>query len=186
MPHSTAPTETLLRRFAEGDGIARGELFARFAAELRELAGAHCQRGRGDGLLQPTVLVNELWLRLAEREGLDFANRRAFLGFASRVMRNALVDEARAAIARGTDRTHAISLSDTPAKNDDRSVELIDLDEALNELEAQDAEAARLIELRFFAGLELDDIAETLGLSPTTVDRRWRFARAWLRKRLSR
>jgi len=186
VPHSTAPTETLLRRFAEGDGIARGELFARFAAELRELAGAHCQRGRGDGLLQPTVLVNELWLRLAEREGLDFANRRAFLGFASRVMRNALVDEARAAIARGTDRTHAISLSDTPAKNDDRSVELIDLDEALNELEAQDAEAARLIELRFFAGLELDDIAETLGLSPTTVDRRWRFARAWLRKRLSR
>lgn len=179
------PTVDLLRRFGAGDGAANEALVARLGRELQQLANAHFRRAHGDGLLQPTMLVNEVWLRLAEREGLDFENRRTFLGFASRVMRNLLVDEARAAVARGQGGTTGrVSLSDTPAE-DGQAVELLDLDAALRELEVRDPEAARLVELRFFGGLELREVAETLGLSESTVDRRWRFARAWLRTRLA-
>ncbi len=189
MTAAPEPTANLLRRFGAGDAPAQAELVVRVGRELKELAEAHFRRVRGDGLLQPTMLVNEVWLRLAEREGLDFDNRRMFLGFASRVMRNLLVDEARAAVARGQGAaSQRVSLSEAPAaaSAEDDAVELLDLDVALRELEARDPESARLVELRFFGGLELTDIAATLGLSESTVDRRLRFARAWLRARLAR
>jgi RNA polymerase sigma factor (TIGR02999 family) len=178
------PTAILLRRFGAGDQVAGSELTRRLGGELQELAAGHFRRAQGGGLLQPTMLVNEVWLRLIEREGLDFENRRTFFGFASHVMRNLLVDEARAAVARGA-RGSRMSFADTPGLEADHDVELLDLDAALRQLEARDSDSARIVELRFFGGLELREIAETLGLSESTVDRRWRFARAWLRTQLT-
>ena len=107
MAEPREPTALLLRRLSAGDLSARSEAADRFGHELRELAKAHFRRARQDGLLQPTVLVNELWLRLAEREGLDFANRWMFLGFASQFMRGLLVDEARSTLARGVGATES-------------------------------------------------------------------------------
>jgi RNA polymerase sigma-70 factor (ECF subfamily) len=178
------PTAILLRRFGAGDGVAGGELTRRLGRDLQELAVGHFRRAQGGALVQPTMLVNEVWLRLIEREGLSFDDRRMFFGFASHVMRNLLVDEARAAVARGA-RGSRISFSDAPGADADHDVELLDLDTALRQLEARDAESARIVELRFFGGLELREIAETLELSESTVDRRWRFARAWLRTQLT-
>jgi RNA polymerase sigma factor (TIGR02999 family) len=178
------PTAILLRRFGAGDGLAGSELTRRLGRDLQDLAAGHFRRAQGGGLLQPTVLVNEVWLRLIEREGLDFADRRMFFGFASRVMRNMLVDEARAAIARGA-RGSRMSISDSPGLEANQDVELLDLDAALRQLEARDSDSARIVELRFFGGLELHEIAATLELSESTIDRRWRFARAWLRTQLT-
>jgi len=172
-----------LKRFGAGDGVAGGELTRRLGRELQDLAVAHFRRAQGGALLQPTMLVNEVWLRLIEREGLEFDDRRMFFGFASHVMRNLLVDEARTAVARGA-RGSRMSLSETPGL-EALDVELLDLDAALRQLEARDSESAHIVELRFFGGLELREIAETLELSESTVDRRWRFARAWLRTQLT-
>jgi RNA polymerase sigma factor (TIGR02999 family) len=180
------PTAILLRRFSAGDGGAGSELTRRLGRDLQELAVGHFRRAQGAVLLQPTMLVNEVWLRLIEREGLAFGDRRMFFGFASRVMRNLLVDEARAAVARGA-RGGRVSLSETTGRETgaDDDVALLDLDAALRQLEERDRDAARIVELRFFGGLELREIAETLELSESTVDRRWRFARAWLRTQLT-
>lgn len=180
------PTQDLLRRYGEGDVASHAALVARLGTELRELARAHFQRGGANGLLQPTVLVNEVWLRLVEREGLTFESRSSFFAFCSRVMRNLLVDAARARVAAGEQRPSArISLAGEAAEEEGSLAELLDVEDALNDLEQHDPEAARLVELRFFGGLEHRDIAAALGVSESTVDRRWRFARAWLRARLN-
>jgi DNA-directed RNA polymerase specialized sigma24 family protein len=127
------PTAFLLKRFGAGDEVAASELTRRLGRELQELAVGHFRRAQGGALIQPTMLVNEVWLRLIEREGLDFENRRMFFGFASRVMRNLLVDEARAAVARGA-RGSRVSFADTPGLDADHDVELLDLDAALRQL----------------------------------------------------
>lgn len=186
MAEPREPTALLLRRLSVGDESARSEAAARFGPELQDLARAHFRRARQHGMLQPTVLVNELWLRLAQREGLDFANRWMFLGFASHFMRSLLVDESRSTLARGRGATESrMDLAEPLAKECAEPVELLDLDAALRELEVLDPESAKLVELRFFGGLELSEIAASLGVSESTVDRRWRFARAWLRTKLS-
>ena len=153
--------------------------------ELRRLAAAYMRRERPGQTLQATALVHEAYLRLAGA-GTPWKNRQHFVGIAARSMRQILVERARARGAQkrwaGLDR---VSISDSLAIAANEEAMLPALDEALERLEAIDAEQARIVELRFFAGLSVEETADALALSPATVKRRWALARAWLFRELS-
>lgn len=153
--------------------------------ELRRLAASYLRRERPGRTLQATGLVHEAYLRLAEA-GQPWSDRNHFLGIAARSMRQILVDGARARGAQkrwaGLDR---VSLSDTLVSAAHEDAMLPALDEALTRLEVLDPEQARLVELRYFAGLSIEETADALHLSPATVKRRWALARAWLLRELS-
>ena len=174
---------SLLRRVAEGCDSARGQLAELVFQELRGIA-AHQLRGMRGHTLQPTALVNEAWLRLTGA-GSDYENRRHFLGVAAKAMRSVLVDHARRKRAgkRGGDVPHG-AIDDAIAFLEGGEVDLLDLDDALVELEADDPPLARLVEMRFFAGMTNVEIGAVEECSESTVERRWRLARARLRKRL--
>ena len=153
--------------------------------ELRRIATAYMRRERPGQTLQPTALVHEAYMRLA-RAGTPWHDKKHFVGIAARSMRQILVERAR---ARGAQKRWAglnrVSLSDSLAVATDPETMLPALDEALTRLEAIDAEQARIVELRFFAGLSIDETAEAIGVSPATLKRRWSLARAWLFRELS-
>jgi RNA polymerase sigma-70 factor (ECF subfamily) len=153
--------------------------------ELRRLAAAYVRRERPGQTLQATALVHEAYLRLAGA-GSPWHDKRHFVGIAARSMRQILVERAR---ARGAQKRWAglnrVTLSDALAVAADQEVMLPALDEALERLERIDAEQARIVDLRFFAGLSIEDTADALGLSSATVKRRWALARAWLFRELS-
>jgi RNA polymerase sigma-70 factor (ECF subfamily) len=153
--------------------------------ELRRLAAAYMRRERPGQTLQPTALVHEVYMRLANA-GTPWKDKRHFVGIAARSMRQILVERAR---ARGAQKRWAglnrVSLSDSLAVAADPETMLPALDEALTRLEAIDAEQARIVELRFFAGLSIEEAAEALGISPATLKRRWSLARAWLFRELA-
>src|SRR5690349_12679677 len=153
--------------------------------ELRRLAAAYMRRERPGQTLQATALVHEVYLRLA-RAGAPWQDQRHFVGIAARAMRQILVERARARGAQkrwaGLDR---VTLTDALAAAASETEMLPALDEALTRLEAVDAGQARLVELRYFAGLSIEEAAEALGISPATVKRRWAMARAWLFRELS-
>ena len=136
--------------------------------------------------LQPTALVNEAYLKLAGQEALSFADRAGFFGLAAKVMRQLLVDHARAqnAAKRGGDALR-VTLDEGIASHPSRDVDFADLDAALEELGRLDERQAKIVEMRFFAGLGIEETAAALGLSPATVKREWATARAWLYRRLS-
>ena len=154
-------------------------------AELRRLAGAYMRRERPGQTLQPTALVHEAYLRLAGA-GSPWHDQRHFVGIAARSMRQILVERAR---ARGAQKRWAglnrVSMSDSLAVAADPESVLPALDEAITRLEQIDAEQARIVELRYFAGLSIEDTADALGMSPATLKRRWALARAWLFRELS-
>ena len=153
--------------------------------ELRRIAAAYMKRERPGQTLQPTALVHEAYMRLA-RAGQPWNDKRHFVGIAARSMRQILVERAR---ARGAQKRWAglnrVSLSESLAAANDPEAMLPALDEALTRLEAIDAEQARIVELRFFAGLSIEETAEAMGISPATMKRRWSLARAWLFRELS-
>jgi len=153
-------------------------------AELKRIAGAYMRRERPGQTLQATALVHEAYLRLAGA-GTPWKDKQHFIGIAARSMRQILVERARARGAQkrwaGLDR---VSISDALAVAAQDEAMLPALDEALERLEAIDAEQARIVELRFFAGLSVEETAEALALSPATVKRRWSLARAWLFREL--
>jgi RNA polymerase sigma-70 factor, ECF subfamily len=153
--------------------------------ELRRLAASYMRRERPGQTLQATALVHEAYLRLAGA-GTPWHDKRHFIGIAARSMRQILVERARARGAQkrwaGLDR---VSLSDTLAVASEPETMLPALDEALTRLEQIDAEQARIVELRFFAGLSIEETADALGMSPATLKRRWSLARAWLYRELS-
>jgi RNA polymerase sigma factor (TIGR02999 family) len=153
--------------------------------ELRRLAAAYIRRERPGQTLQPTALVHEAYLRLAGA-GTPWTDRRHFLGIAARSMRQILVERARARGAQkrwgGMDR---VSLSETLVTATNEDAMLPALDEALTRLEALDPEQARIVELRYFVGLGVEEAADTLDISPATLKRRWALARAWLFRELS-
>ena len=153
--------------------------------ELRRIAAAYMKRERPGQTLQPTALVHEAYMRLA-RAGQPWNDKRHFVGIAARSMRQILVERAR---ARGAQKRWAglnrVSLSESLAAANDPEAMLPALDEALTRLEAIDAEQARIVELRFFAGLSIVETAEAMGFSPATLKRRWSLARAWLFRELS-
>ena len=178
----------LLARAASGDSGAVTSLFDLLYRELRGLAVSAMRSERGDHTLQPTALVHEAFLRLAD-DTSSIENRRHFFGIAATAMRRILVEHARArhAVKRGG---HAprVSIDDVavaaPSILD--PVDLEALDAALTHLAALDPRQARVVELRYFAGLTVDETADVLDASPRTVKRDWQMARAWLRREMSR
>lgn len=183
-PHEQT-LSALLSGLGAGDRAVEDELARRLHGELRALAAGQMRGTPDNASLQPTALVHEAWLRFQSSDGLAFSDRRAFFAFAGTVMRSILVDRARAAAAlrRGGDR-HRVTLDGDPAVDGPEELDLLGLEEALVKLERLDAESARLVELRFFSGLSHPQIAELTGTSLRQVERRWSFARAWLRSEL--
>lgn len=169
------------------DGNKRGvdDLMLSTYKELRRLAAAYLRGERPGQTLQATALVNEAYIRLAGA-GQPWVDRHHFIGIAARSMRQILVDGARARGAQkrwaGMDR---VSLTDTLAASAKEDAMLPALDEALTRLEAHDPEQARIVELRYFAGMSIEESAAALGISPATLKRRWAHARAWLMRELS-
>lgn len=175
----------LLQRASDGDPAAAATFFAQAYAELKRLACGALKGEAGADLLQPTALVHESFLRLW-REGARWDNRRHFFGAAARSMRQILVDQARRRDTdkRGQDQPHLSLSAATEAPWADRSVELLALDALLDELQGLNPRYVRLIELRHFAGFDIEETADLLEVSPATVKRDWAFVRAWLLDRL--
>jgi RNA polymerase sigma factor (TIGR02999 family) len=189
MPNPSQPASVtrLLRAWQAGDDQALDQLVPVVYGELKRLARLR-MRGERPGLtLQPSALVNEAYLRLAGLEAMQWASRNHFFSMASRVMRRVLVEAARARQAdkRGDG---AIRVTLDPARIDvpAQSPDVVALDEALTALGEMDPRKARVVELRFFGGLTVDEVAALLDLSPETVARDWRTAKLWLRRELSR
>jgi RNA polymerase sigma factor (TIGR02999 family) len=164
-----------------GPEQARDELLPLVYDELRRLARGYLARERGDHTLQATALVHEAYLRLIDQRQVDWTNRAQFLGVAAVMMRRILVNHARdrAADKRGGG-AERVPLSLAGDIGSAPSVDLLALHEALHELEATDARKSRIVELKFFGGLTIAEIAEVMDLSPATIERDWSFARAWL------
>jgi len=175
----------LLERWSGGDPKALAELVPLVYAELRRLAVSQMRRERPDHTLQPTALVHEAYLRLAGHRA-GFRNRVHFYGAAAQAMRRILVDHARGRGARKRgQRDPLVDLDEVVGGGAERHVDLVALDEALDRLAAVAPRAAKVVELRFFGGLSVDEAAAFLDISPATVKREWGFARAWLFRALS-
>jgi RNA polymerase sigma factor (TIGR02999 family) len=184
---SSIRVDKLLAGWAQGDAKARDELIPVVYDELRRLARHRLRNERADHTLQSAALVNEAYLRLARHNTPQWQNRAHFFGVAAQLMRHILVDHARNRLAAkrgaGVPRL-ALEPELAPAREPD--VDLLALDDALARLAELDAQQGRLIELRFFGGLSIDDTAIVLGISAATVKREWVTARAWLRRELKR
>ena len=185
----------LLEGLSKGDREVACRIFPLLYDELRRLAGSYFRNQPADHTLQPTVLVNEAYLKLIESPNLAANDRQHFLAIAARAMRQILVDHARgkkrekrggdgAGNAQQPKKWQRITLSDVSTPTPDHVIDLIALDEALTELAAKDERKARLIELRFFGGLTLEETSEALNIARSTASEEWRFARAWLSTRL--
>jgi RNA polymerase sigma factor (TIGR02999 family) len=180
-------TTQLLRAWAGGDKQALTELVPRVYIELRRLAGHFLQDERAGSTLQATDLVQELYLRLVDINQLDWHHRAHFFAVSAKLMRRILLDRARrrCAAKRGS-RPPMVDLEKAVDLSSKRSQALIALDDALNALADIDPRKARIVELRFFGGLEVKETAEAIGISPETVMRDWKLARAWLLVELKR
>jgi RNA polymerase sigma factor (TIGR02999 family) len=188
----TDDVTALLHAWGAGDDAAAGERLLRaIYAELHERAARAMRREGGDATLQATALVHEAYLRLADQRQADWRNRGQFYGVAARMMRRILVDHARArhAAKRGGDaRPLTLGDADRAAGGDDGGVDGLDvlaLHDALERLARLDPDQARLVELRYFAGLSVEETAHALGVSTSTAKREWATARAWLRRELA-
>jgi len=177
----------LLIAWNQGDQRARDELMPLIYDELRRLARGHLRRERANHTLQPTALVHEAFIRLIDQSKVNWQNRAHFFGAAARLMRQILINhaEARRAAKRGGE-AERVSLNDVDHFAAGHEVDLIALNEALNNLERIDPQQGQVVELRYFSGLTIEEIAEVIGVSPATVKREWSTARAWLRRELSR
>jgi RNA polymerase sigma factor (TIGR02999 family) len=179
-------TTALLSRLCGGSAEAEAELAPLIFRELRRVAQGHLRRERPNHTLQATALVNEVWIRLAGHTAIVWENRAHFFSVSSRLMREILVDYARRRNAgkRGGPQQQ-ITLQDHLAAQQDHSIEVLALDQALERLQKFDARAARIVEMHFFAGLSFEEMGLVLDVSARTVRRDWRMARAWLRGELS-
>jgi RNA polymerase sigma factor (TIGR02999 family) len=177
----------LLARWNTGDREALKELLATVHAELRTLAGALLRHERTDHTLQPTDLVHEAYLRLEGLQSMSFEGRRHFYGAAAEAMRRILVDHARqrAASKRGGPNQRQVPLEHILNVPIDLRVDFVRVDEALTELAKLAPDKARVVELRYFGGLSIQETADVLDVAPATVKRHWTFARAWLFDALS-
>jgi RNA polymerase sigma factor (TIGR02999 family) len=185
-----APTQQevtrLLVSWSKGDQKALEELTPLVYAELRRLAGRFLRRERSDHTLQSTALVHEAFLRLIDQRSVQWQNRAHFFGVAAQLIRRILVDYARSrqTAKRGADAVK-LSLDDAMVVAEKRDLDLVALDDALNNLARLDPQQSRIVELRFFTGLSIEETAEVLGVSPATVKRDWVTAKALLYRELS-
>ncbi|HET9034117.1 MAG TPA: sigma-70 family RNA polymerase sigma factor [Dokdonella sp.] len=180
-----APVTEWLSAWREGDSAARDRLVHVLYPELRRIAGQVFRRERADHTLQPTALVNEAWLRLSGSAAIEGADRSHILAVAARLMREILIDHARRRSASKRDGGQRIDLTELDVADDSNGIDLIDLDVALSRLEQVDPIKARIVELRYFGGMNLEETAETVDLSVATVKRHWQAARIWLFNALS-
>lgn len=190
-PSDEPPSDVteLLLAWGRGTSAAADRLLPAIYAELHRQATRAMRRENADHTLQATALINEAYLRLVDQRQVEWRNRAQFFGVAAQVMRRILIDHARARNAgkRGGDRDR-ISLGDADgalAMADSEGVDVLALEDALQRLAGLDARQARLVELRYFGGLTIEETAEALDLSPATVKREWVTARAWLKRELS-
>lgn len=176
----------LLLKWGSGDKSALDELIPLVYDELRKLAASYLRRKPGAHTLQATALVHEAYVRLADQSSISMQHRAQFFGLAAKVMRDILVDHARKRLAakRGGDQLR-LSLSQADRFGHKPEVGLLALDDALNELATTNPQHSRVVELRFFGGLTIEETADVMSLSHATTERYWSFARAWLRRELA-
>ncbi|MGI9105829.1 MAG: sigma-70 family RNA polymerase sigma factor [Pyrinomonadaceae bacterium] len=177
----------LLASWQAGDRDALDELWPVVYDELRRIARRYLREERPGHTLQPTALVHEAYMRLVGQHSVEWQNRAQFFGLAAQMMRRILVNHAEAKHAQkrgGHDRK--ITLDAALDFFAQRDLDLVALDEALRRLETLDSQQARLVELKFFSGLSIEEIAEVLGVSPATVKREWTLAKTWLYRELTR
>ena len=183
--HSPEGITQLLLKWSAGDSAALDELMPLIYNELRQLAKNYLRRERPGHTLQPTALVNEAYLRMVEQRDAKWQNRAQFFGVAAQLMRRILVDHARArSAAKRGGLQYAVSLSKADRIEAGPDVDLLMLHEALNELAKIDPQQSRIVELRYFGGLTIEEAAEVLNVSHATVEREWKMARAWLRHKI--
>jgi RNA polymerase sigma factor (TIGR02999 family) len=184
MPVSENVTQLLLA-WGRGDEAARDKLIPLVYDTLRRIAHYHLRGERAGHTLETTALINEAYLKLVE-QSVSWQSRAHFFGIAARLMRELLVDHARARqrLKRGGDRQQ-ISLTAAAGMAQEQTVDLLALDEALATLAEVDRQRSRIVELRFFGGLTIEETAQVMGISTPTVERGWRAARAWLHTELS-
>ena len=190
MTPTSLPAESLtqlLVAWSDGDREALDKLTPLVYEELRRLARRDMRRERPDHTLQTTALVNEAYLRLVDQRSVRWRGRTHFFAIAARLMRRVLIDHARAnrRDKRGGGAVK-VALDEATTAGRERAVELLALDEALTALGEIDERKSRIVELRFFGGLSVEEIAEVVGVSPDTVTREWRRARAWLHHEIQR
>lgn len=181
---STAVTDLLLE-WGRGNRDALHRLLPLVDESLHDIARAHLRRERPDHSLEPSALVNELYLRLVDQRQASWRDRAHFFGVAAQIMRNILVDHARRRQSdkRGGQWTR-VTLGDDLVAGEERQVDLIVLDDSLTRLAAIFPQQARIVELRYFSGMTIEETAEVLELSPATIKREWSMARAWLRREI--
>ena len=169
-----------------GDRKVTEQLFADVYTELRAIAAGYLRRERKNHTLRPTELVHEVYLKLVDQTRVGWQSQAHFLAIAAQAMRRILVDHARrrAATKRGGNR-HRIALDDNLASEFNRDVDVLEVDAALTKLTTLDQRQAHMVELRFFGGLTVDQVAEATGISKRSVEREWTMVRAWLRRELS-
>jgi RNA polymerase sigma factor (TIGR02999 family) len=192
-PTKSAEITGLLKAWSLGDAAALDRLTPLVYDELRDLAHRYMRHERADHTLQTTALVNEAYLRLVEVKGIDWQDRVHFLAVSARIMRRILVNaaRARASAKRGgemerVNHSTAVDFDQLPAAYSDRAAELLALDDALSKLAQMDPRRGQVIELRFFGGLTVEETAGVLNISPQSVMRDWKLARAWLSRELRR
>ncbi len=177
----------LLANWNKGDPEAREALMPLVYDELRKLAASQLRRERNDHTLQPTALVHEVYLRLAEQKNVHWQDKSHFFGVTAQLMRRILVDHARGHLAdkRGSG-LPKVALNEAIVMSREQPAELLALDESLTRLADTDPQQSKIVELRIFAGLTIEQTAEVLRISPATVKRDWNLAKAWLMREISR
>jgi RNA polymerase sigma factor (TIGR02999 family) len=187
-PLNTAQSQItqLLKRWGDGSGQALEELMPLVYEELKRLAGSYLRRERPDHTLQSAALVNEAYMRLVDQNRVQWQNRAHFFGIAAQMMRRILVDHARGhkTAKRGAGMP-VLALDEAVAEAQTRSIDLLGLDDALQKLEKIEPQHGKIVELRFFSGLSIEETATVLGVSRATVKRDWAAARAWLYREVS-
>jgi RNA polymerase sigma factor (TIGR02999 family) len=186
MAETSGDVTLLLQRWREGDGEALEDLVPLVYAQLHSIAAGYMRRERPEHTLQPTALVNEVYLRLSRQRRVTWDDRVHFYVFAAHMMRNILKDYARARLAdhRGGQESIRVPMSEELAWIGGTPESILDLNRALEKLEQEDARKAQIIELRFFLALTMDEAADVLGVSLATVERDLKFARSWLNREL--
>jgi RNA polymerase sigma-70 factor, ECF subfamily len=193
MPGPSAEITTLLKAWRHGDKAALDRLTPLVYDHLRKLARQYVRKEHSPAKIDATALVHEAYVRLVDARMVDWQDRAHFFAVSARIMRRILVDaaRARASTKRGgrmqqVDQSTMMNLDNLPATGSDRAVEICALDDALNSLAELDPRRAQVVELRFFGGLSVEETAGALAISPQTVMRDWKLARAWLGRELRR
>lgn len=180
------PVSELLAQYRNGNEQSLRRLVPLVYNELRRVAHHHIRKERPDHTLQTTALVHEAYICLTNRRPMDFENRAHFFAVCAQLMRQILVQYARRRRAAKRDGGHKLTLDSAIVMPKSRRVDLIALDDALRELTRLDPQQSRIVELRFFGGLSIEETAHVLGISPATVKRHWSTARLWLRSQIKR